>query len=251
VRVFPESGNEDDRPGIREATLYHTTHLPGEYVTLPATVGTRQAEPADGGPGSAWYIEFGDQTVPCEQLSFDVSDNDFVRGYRLEKADPDGPPALLATGEWRRRAGSELKPLDIRFQEVRVRRLRLVVTDYRNPPLTLTAVRYTAAARKIIFARVEDPAPPFRLYFGNPNAEPPRYDFAGNLPADLELRPAQATLRGLSQNPIYQPVPLPWTERWPWLVYVVLSVASLALLSILALLAREAITRRDLAEQVA
>ena len=55
----------------------------------------------------------------------------------------------------------------------------------------------------------------------------------------------------LSHNPIYQPVPKPWTERWPWLVYVVLSVASLILLGILGVLARAAIARHDAAEQPA
>jgi hypothetical protein len=251
VRVFPESGNDEDRPDIAQVTVYHSTRLPGEYVTLPATLTPRQAEPAGGGPGSAWFIEFGAQSVPCEQLSFDVADNDFVRSYRLEKADPDETMGILATGEWRRRAGAELKPMEIHFNEVRARRLRLVVIDFRNPPLSLTAVRYTAPARQIIFARVEDLAPPLRLYFGNPNAEPPRYDFAENLPAALEPRPARAALHGLMQNPIYQPVPKPWTERWPWLVYVVLSVASLVLLAILLVLSRGAIARHDAAEQMA
>src|SRR5439155_1421915 len=46
VRVFPESGNEDDQPQIAQVTIYHSTRLPGEYVTLPATLGPRQAEPA-------------------------------------------------------------------------------------------------------------------------------------------------------------------------------------------------------------
>ena len=250
VREFPESGNEDDRPEIAQVTVYHSTRLPGEYVTLPATLGARQAEPADGAPGSAWYIDFGGQTVPCEQLSFDVSDNDFVRSYRLEKADPDEPPGVLATGEWRRRAGTEIRPMEISFGEVRARRLRLIVTDYRNPPLNLTAVRYTAPARQIIFARSDDPALPFRLHFGNPDALPPHYDFAANLPANLEP-PVRATLQSLTQNPIYQPVPKPWTERWPWLVYVVLSIASLILLGILGVLARAAIARHDAAGQPA
>jgi hypothetical protein len=251
VRVFPESGKDDDQPEIVQVAVYHSTRLPGKYVTLPATLGLRQPEPAGGVPGSAWFIEFGGEAVPCEQLSFDVADHDFVRSYRLEKADPDETSGLLATGEWRRRAGADVKPMEIHFNEVRARRLRLIVTDYRNPPLNLTAVRYTAPARQIIFAASEDPASPLRLYFGNPQAEPPRYDFGENLAAALEPRLARATLQGLTQNPIYQPVPKPWTERWPWLVYVVLSVASLILLTILALLARQTAARHDATEPMA
>jgi hypothetical protein len=61
----------------------------------------------------------------------------------------------------------------------------------------------------------------------------------------LEPAPRRADLSEPTRNPDYQPPPLPWSERWPWLVYVVLSVASLVLLVLLALLSREAIARHD------
>ena len=43
--------------------------------------------------------------------------------------------------------------MEIRFGELRAHRFRLVVTDHRNPPLRLLGVRYTAAAREVVFAR--------------------------------------------------------------------------------------------------
>src|SRR5262249_34058220 len=141
LRVFPESGNDEDTPSISSATIYRSTQIAGEYVTRQATLGNREPVKAVGGPGSAWYIDFwGREAAPCEQLSFDIFDDDFVRTYQLERADEDGAHEVIARGEWRRRAGVAAKPMEIRFAEVTTRRLRLIVTDYRNSPLSITAV---------------------------------------------------------------------------------------------------------------
>jgi hypothetical protein len=252
VRVYPDTSLEADNPTLQSAVVLRTTQVAGEYQTLPARLGVREPERGPGGaPASAWTIDFGGEAAPCERLSFDVSDEDFVRAYSLETAQGDEPRRVIASSEWRRRAGAERQPLEIQFPEVMVRGLRLVVTDYRNPPLTVTGVRYTAPVRQVVFARSGSLAIPLRLYFGNPRAEPPHYDFAANLPGRLEPPPVRAGLEGVSKNPDFQPVPKPWTERWPWLVYVVLGMASLVLLAILVVLAREAVLRHDLAEQVA
>jgi hypothetical protein len=121
-----------------------------------------------------------------------------------------------------------------------------VLTDHRNPPLTLTGVRYTAPARQVIVEASEELAGPLRVYFGNPRAGEPHYDFARLLP---DTPPPATRLEWLDpapqRNPVYQPLPRPWTERWPWLVYVVLGAASLVLLGILITLGRQAIARHD------
>jgi hypothetical protein len=246
VRVFPESGNETDKPSIASVTVYRSTQLPGEYLTQPAVLGSREAVRVDGGtPGSAWVLTFGGETAPCERLGFDVADEDFVRPYQLQIVGPGEQPQTIAGGEWRRRAGGEQKPMEIQFPEMTARQLRLVVTDYRNPALTLTGVRYTAAVSQVIFAHAPERTGPLRLYFGNPKAQAPRYDFAANLPAVVEPPPVRAALETVRENPTYQPEPKPWSERWPWLVYVVLGLASLVLLAILGMLAREAMARHD------
>jgi hypothetical protein len=90
-------------------------------------------------------------------------------------------------------------------------------------------------------------AAPLQLYFGNPAADTADYDFARLLPATLAPPPVRVPSEsaGVQDNPIYRPTPKPWTERWPWLVYVVLGIASLVLLGILTLLGRQAIARHD------
>jgi hypothetical protein len=251
VHVFPDSGNDSDKPEITSMTVYHSVRIPGEYVTQTALLGSREPVRVRGGlPGSAWMIDLGGSNVPCEQLRLDIAEDDLARPFTLEVADPNEPTRPLTSGELRRRAGAERKPLEIQFPEVAARRLRLVVTDFRNPPLTLRSVEHIAPAREVIFARPADLATPVRLYFGNPQAQSPHYDFAANLPGLLDPPPLRASLEAVAPNPIYQPVPKPWSERWPWLVYVVLGSASIILLIVLALLAREAVRQHDAGQRV-
>jgi hypothetical protein len=246
VRVSPDRSLKEDKPEIRSVSVHRTVQLPGEEVTREASLEPRQPVPGDGGPGSAWLIDLGGR-VPVERLELEVTEKEFVRPYRLERADPGEPREYLSAGEFSRRAGEKEKPLRIQLpNEVLARRLRLVVTDHRNPPLTLTAARYTAPVRQVVLATPEESAWPIRLYFGNPEAQAPHYDFEKTLPAQLEPAPTRAELaEGAQANPDYVPPPKPLTERYPWLVYVVLSLASVVLVGLLGLLGREWIRREE------
>ena len=246
VRVFPDISTTGDAPKIASVAAYHIVRIPGEYVALPATLSGREPTPTPAGPGSKWPIDLGGEQVPCEKLTFEVADEDFVRPYMLEKRAGEGVWASISPGEWRRRTGSKREPLEIQFNEIAARRLRLLVTDNRNPPLNITGVQYTAPVREVVFARSEQLAGPLRLYVGNPKAEPPRYDFAANLPEVLAPVPQRIDRLGERMpNPDYRPEPKPFSERWPWLVYAVLATASVILLGMLAILARRAVAQHD------
>jgi len=130
---------------------------------------------------------------------------------------------------------------------VTARRLRLVVTDFRNQPLDVRSVTYSAPARQVVFEPKPELAQPLRLYFGNPKAAAPHYDFAEALPATLNPAPERGSLEAPTRNPEYHPPLKPWTERWPWLVYLVLGAAAAVLLGILGALGREAVRRHDAA----
>ena len=240
----------DDRPiELGSVIVWRKVEVPGEFLEQPAPLGPREPVQADGGPGSAWVLELGGDRVPCDRLTLDVADPEFVRNYHIEAAglasDPDRPFQRVGEGLWRRRAGEPRAPLVAAFAEVAASRLKLVVTDHRNPPLDLRAATFRAAARQVVFA---DPGPGvtgLRLYFGNPKAEPPQYDFARNLPATLDPPPTRLILAGRHENPDYRPEPKPFTERWPWLIYVILGAISLGLGLIIVSLARTAVRLHD------
>ena len=251
LTLEPDPTADRDAPEIAAARVYRSVLVPGEDVTLEAALGPREPVRGDGGPGSAWLIDFGDDRPPVERLSFDIADEEFVRPFRLEAVSDEGGPTHLMGGEWRRRAGSGSRPMEVVLpSETRPHKLRLVVTDHRNRPLEVLRVRYTAPARQVVFPAKAGLAGPLRLYFGNPKAQEPGYDFARTLPVEVDPRPVRLTV-GASvtdpplPNPVFRPEPRPLTERYPWLVYVVLTLACLSLLGLLGVLGRKAIGRHD------
>jgi len=184
-----------------------------------------------------------------------VADEEFARNWFVEaggRAEANEPFQRVASGFWQRRAGERVQDLVAAFgQEWRAARLRLVVTDNRNQPLRLTSLKAAAPARVVIVKRTEAPAGPWRLYFGNPKAEAPNYDFARNLPHKLDPPPDRILLGPRRDNPTYQPEPLPLTERLPWLIYVVLGAAVAVLALLIVNLARASIQIADLREGTA
>jgi hypothetical protein len=248
VRVLADLSKPDDFPEISSISVFHTVDVPGEYRTLPAVLGPREADKTPYGPGSAWSIDLSADSVPCEMLSLAIDDDTFARHYDLESIEPGGGTRIITEGELRRLPGSKHEAIEIHFAETTAHVLKLRVTDYRNPPLDLRSVQYTAPAREVIFARGQDLGWPLRLYVGNPRAAEPHYDFAAGLAEVVSPAPDRAAIGPQAANPTYRPEPKPWTERWPWVIYVVLGTASLVLLILLGLLAREAVSRRGAVE---
>ena len=97
-----------------------------------------------------------------------------------------------------------------------------------------------SAARQVIFEGAWAAAGPVRLYYGNPKALAPHYDLRRGIPANRSRAPLRLPLSPQRANPVYRPEPKPFSERSPWLIYVVLAAAGLALAAILLSLARAA-----------
>lgn len=248
IRVHRDPGVDGDGVvQISDFRALRTVEIPGEQLSLAAAVGNREAVRADDGPGSRWVFDLGGDQTPVSSIELQIADTEFVRNFSLEAGGPANsgfPFSRIASGVWRRRAGEPLKPMRVEFSEARAARLRLIVTDHRNPPLQVDQVSFAGDARQVVFATLEGPAS-YKMYFGNPQAEDPSYDFARNLPQKLEPPPNRSTLAALAANPLYKPEPLPLTERWPWLVYVVLSLACVVLGAIATSLSRAAIAAHE------
>jgi hypothetical protein len=250
VQVWPDRGRDNDRPEFQQVQVLHTVQAPGEDVTRVADLGRREPVRFTGQPASAWVIDLGAEYVPCRRLTLRLAQTEFSRPFQLEAKMGGRYGYIGATSnELRpRQPGSDEAVIEL-AQEIEARYLRLTVTDAGNPPLTIEEVRCTAAARQMVFALPSEVQLPLRLYAGNPQAGPPNYDFAANLPVRLDPPPARGELGERQANPVYEPPPLPWTERWPRLVDAILGGACLVLLLILGVLARHAIRRHDAAPQ--
>lgn len=235
---------------IGKVIVRRRVKIPGELSVSSVPVGEREPVRADGGPGSRWTVDLQGRDVPVDRLLVSVADEAFVRDYAIEAAGPAEANERfrrVAGGVWQRRAGEAKRDLVAEFgHEIRAARLRLIITDHRNPPLRLESVRAAAPARVVIAQRAASPADPWRLYFGNPRAEAPNYDFARNLPPRITPPPDRARLASRQENPVYQPEPLPLTERLPWLIYALLSAAVAVLALLIVNLARASIRSADL-----
>ena len=185
-------------------------------------------------------------------MEVEVQDNEFVRDVEIQIEQPYGPLGQMTfvsvydakDTSWQRKLGEPKRPMTLSFPEVQASRLRLLVADYSNAPLTIRSVKLSASARQVVFARPTPPETELRLFFGNPGADLPKYDFAGNLPENPSVS-VRAGLKETSENTNFVPPPLPFTERFPWLIYLVLGAVAMCLLVVIASLAKTTIAIHD------
>lgn len=238
ARVFADELTDNEVPVITGVKVVRTVRTQGERTAWDAVVPSPQLLRNQGAPASAWTIDLGAR-VPCDRLEIDVNDESFSRPFLLEAVDGPENIRLVASGELTQRVGEERRPLVVTFdREEPTRKLRLLVTDYSNQTLSISSIRASAPARQLVFELKETSAQPLRLFFGNPKAIAPHYDFEKNLPASFSTVLVRTEVGAAQINPEYKPEPLPLTERIPWLIYVVLAASSLALAMILISLAR-------------
>ncbi len=232
VRVAADPLGAANAPKIESVVVRRHVKMQGEETLFPAGYPVREATRENGRPASTYTIDLQGR-IPLQAIRLSIAEGAFSRPYRLERIDGDATgPVYIASGILSRSEEQNASEVTLRFEEVFARQLRLVVTDDRNPALQLFAASAISAARQVIFDRSAGQGP-LRLYYGNPMAGEPRYDFASALPMVLQQQPQRFFLASRQDNPDYTPPELPFTERAPWAVYVVLAAAGLALFWIL------------------
>lgn len=110
----------------------------------------------------------------------------------------------------------------LRFQEVRCRYLKLLIYNHDDPPLKLAAFEVQGVEEDLV-CRTQ-PGRSYSVYYGNPQAHAPRYDFE-LLKNYLRLETiARVRLGGESKNDSFRPSgpKQPWTEKQPVLFWGVL-----------------------------
>ena len=238
VSVHPDPQVDSSAPIIESITIRRTIRVQGEVQQFPGVLQGREPTREDARPASAYRIDLRGR-VPLQALSVTVAQAPFSRPYRLEVVDEDpANPRHLTSGRLVRREGNQTGELRITFAEQFARRLKLTVTDDRNPPLSISNISAHSVARQVIFDVDPAGAGPFKLYYGNRKAAAPRYDFAASLPRVLPQKPLRLPLGAQQDNPAYRPEPKPFSERSPWVIYLVLGLASAILFVILRNLAK-------------
>ncbi|HJX91748.1 MAG TPA: DUF3999 family protein [Pyrinomonadaceae bacterium] len=244
VRVSADELSDHQPPDITTLKALMVMHEKGKLTTWGLNVPSYQLLRNQGAYASSWIIDLGAR-VPCERLSLSIAEPSFYRPFLVETFDDPQHPQLLANGNLSRRASDQNQPQVIIFDhEEHVRLLRLQITDYSNPTLSIEAIEASAPERELVFELKRPQSVPLRLYFGNSKMREPHYDFEKEL-SSLKATPLQSSVGNTNKNPLYTPEPLPFTERVPWLIYLVLAASSVALGWILFSLARRTVVKEE------
>ncbi|MFM7073284.1 MAG: hypothetical protein ACKO38_15970 [Planctomycetota bacterium] len=235
---------------IQSITVKSRVDIPEELVVWNVHQQSREPVRARNTVSSAWSLDLLAQRLPVDRLRVTLADTELARDYVVETAGPlrsDIGFSEVGSGTLSRRPGEPLAPLEVVFGERQAARVRLITLDFANRPPQIEHIEALAPARDVIFPATALAHQPLSLYYGNPKADAPNYDFARNLPAKLAKPPEACELSPRSSNPDYEPEPQPLTERAPWLIYVVLGVSSMVVAVVLADIGRKAIEAHDAA----
>jgi Protein of unknown function (DUF3999) len=162
--------------------------------------------------------------LPNDRVRLDVDRSDFHRAVELESSDDAKTWRLAAQGTVFQ-VGNE-QSLALSYPERHNRYLRLRIFNGDNRPVPVVRVYVETLKRVMKFLPTS--AGDIQLYYGNPDAQPPVYDFAAILSRQAPLPETTPLVGEWKLNPDYrsptEPVK-PWSERHPALLYAVLGAA--------------------------
>ena len=152
--------------------------------------------------------------LPLNRLTLEFAEQNFSRNVELQiPAIRNGVESWssLASGRLLHIAlpGFSKRELEFNFAEVRVERVRLVVHDGDNPPLTLKAVTGSGPVWRALL--LAEPGRTYRLLYGAEQLTPPNYDLDSVLAfARRGLTPVEWKLGAPVENKTYKPTATPF-----------------------------------------
>jgi hypothetical protein len=203
-------------------------------------------------------VDFGYRNARARWVEFEFEDEAFRRAWRaygrnekiaivspgrteggdLVKKEIEAPWDPLASGAFFRlppRSAGEAAIDEARvvLRGASLRYLRVVIQDQDDRPLRLRGVTARALVQRIVFPL--RPGGAYTLYYGDSEAPRPAYDLPALLP-DLDAHPpAAARLGPATTNPRFDPGGrIPFSERFPWMLWFVL-LAAVAILALIVI----------------
>lgn len=216
---------------IREVNVFQENDSRGQTYTIHGTI--EKSEINASRQESSVIVRM-NSVFPLERLIIVTPERNFQRSVEVQ--------VKRGTGDWGWWAQGTIFNFDtatmresqlaIEMPEVSTRDIRLVFKNLDSPPLAVINVSGEGYRRLLVFKQQEDQK--LYLFWGNPLAQQPQYDLAG-LVAKQKLD--QIPLGYLSQVRLNTKFAgnnarLPFTERWKYLLYIVvaLAIASLVFL---------------------
>lgn len=233
IEVSPHDQAETKAPVIDSVKVQMAIQKSGEEASLPLEFLGPNVIETPARIVSVYRLELPGR-IPIQSLSFTMPSAVFSREFQVESLEAGNVvPQTVAGGRLVSRGTAASNDTKMRFREVFSRELRLTIADDGEPPLKLEAPVVAGAVRQLVFDTELASGGLVRLYYGNPAAEAPQYDFPQTLLASIDEEAAPLVLGAATLNPNYDPPARPLRETAPWLAYVALAGACLALTAIL------------------
>jgi hypothetical protein len=164
------------------------------------------------------------ENLPSDMLTIDTPEANFSRMVEIQASNDLKLWGSAEQGDFYRFRTEKysVEKKTLRFPEVRCRYLKLVIYNHDDPPLKLAAIEVQGVEEDLVCRTETDRS--YSLYYGNPQAHAPRYDFE-RLKNYLSLETiVRVRLGSETENDSFRPSSpkRPWTERQPVLFWGVL-----------------------------
>ena len=197
-------------------------------------------------------LDLGARHLPVQTVTVSTPQENFSRTVRIEVSDDNEHWQFAGGGTFFRFKTDRYREerLTVPFPEAFGRHVRLKIENGDDTPLTIAGVTVQGRPRYVYFPfEAGEAGKQYRLFYGNPDARTPHYDYAAVF-AKVDRRAAVETRLGEPrQNPRFIATraaqsPSPWFERNQWVLYVALG----GVVIVLGLIAMKALKRPENAD---
>jgi hypothetical protein len=209
---------------ITDVKVFQESDSRGESYTIPGETGIREMNASN--KESSVVVRM-NTVFPLDRLVISTPERNFQRSVEVQ--------VKRGTGDWQYWAQGTIFNFDaptmheshvaVDMPEIAAREFRLVFRNLDSPPLSVTSVHGEGYRRLLVYKQQGDRK--LYLFWGNPMARQPQYDLAGLI---AKQEPDELPLAHLGQprpNTTFagSTARLPFTERYKYLLYVVVTMA--------------------------
>ncbi len=235
------SGGEEEPLKVKGSVVFFARQLEPRRAGLPLVVIEREDDLER--KETVVLLDGASAGFPANSITLDIPQRNFHRSVSLEGSDDLEAWHIVQSNETLydfdtpKFVGSDRS---IGFGEARYRYYRVAIANEDNPPLPVAGARAGGFLRKLVFSAGSGAS--YALYYGNPDASAPSYDLERIFPYLVTEGLPVAGLGPHTPNPAFAvpaPPPIPFTERYPWLLPTVVAIAALLIGAFLASIVRQ------------
>jgi hypothetical protein len=237
---------EDGLPlEITGAAVFFKEETPAYEIAWPVTVAIKKISRDTSEGTTTVDIDTRADGLPGHRLAIRTTGVNFHRPVTVQTSSDGETWKTILTGaeiysyDTPKFTGSHL---DVVYPETTARYIRLIILDEDSPPVIVKGIDIWSLRRRLVF--LADPQSSYHLYYGNVQAPHPSYDIGRILPYLETGEIPEASLSIQATNVYYieksaEP-DRPLTERFPWLLPVVIGIAVVVVAVILLRITRQA-----------